>query len=176
MRVPSKDFVPAQVGMTDDPLILYNMTQASKESPIKGRTLLLLAVVSAAILTIVVVLTRLQPGNRPSPELVAKASAESAVVFLFQGQGDSIERVTAVEMVWQGKNKYTHVTYTAKDGQTLQRVYYGSHTQGEHFDPAAQELGEKQVHYDNWQAAKEKGSVLQFTPRELEDLMQEKQK
>lgn len=136
--------------------------------PARPETLLFLAGAGVAFVAIVAALALLLPnGNRTEPKRVA----ETAVFFLIQEERDNIERVTAVELVWQEDNKYTHVTYTTKNGDTLQRVYYGSHTQGEYFDPAAQELGEKQVYYDNWKAAKEKDGVTQFTPQELEDLL-----
>ena len=145
---------------TQDPMLLTPI-------PARPKNLLYLAGAGVVIVAIVAALAFLMPGDRVEPKRVG----ENAVVFLLREQGENIDRITAVELVWLKENQYTHVTYTTKGGETLQRLYYGSHTQGEYFDPTAQDLGEKQVHYDNWQAAKQANTVHQFTPEELEALL-----
>ena len=47
MRIPSDEFVPSQIGLTNDPQILYHMNQASKDSPIKGGTGMLVGCLAA---------------------------------------------------------------------------------------------------------------------------------
>ena len=39
MRVPSNEFLPAQMGLTNDPMIHHNLIQGSKDKKKKGSTL-----------------------------------------------------------------------------------------------------------------------------------------
>lgn len=140
MRIPSDEFVPAQIGLTGDPLILHNMTQASKGSPIKRGTgmlvgFLLVLIVLAGLMMLYDVLC---------PRPAAFDQVENSFLLLMVNEAHP-ERVHISQMEachQDGTYYYTVSLRVGDDPNVEQRVYYGRTFAGGSFvsEAATQEL------------------------------------
>ena len=123
MRIPSNEFVPVQIGLSNDPMILKNMTEASKGSPLTGGSRLLVGYL--LVLAALVGLMTLYRVLFPQPA----AFDEVENTFILRMVNEVLpERlhISQMEACYQDSTHYYTVEFRVGDDPNVERwVYYG---------------------------------------------------
>ena len=165
MRLQSDEFAPAKVGLTGDPMILHHMTQASKDSPIKKGSRILIG--------LLLVLA-----------LLGGLMALYAVFFPRQVDFDRVEKSFVEDMVNRQLPKRMHISQMAacyldetyyyavdfrvgEEPDMEQHVFYGFSGVEGWFDLANAPQGLRSE-YDR---ARIEGEQKVYTQTEIDDLL-----